>query len=235
MHDIPAPTHPDTHILSYADDLTIFTQHPKPDTAAVHLQEYIHTLEQWLTTNRLKVSPDKSTLTLITPWNREHNSQPTVTLNNSQIPYNPTPTILGVTYDRGPTFGPHTARVNAKAKTRLNVLHALTNTTFGHSKEDITQVYKQFIRPILSYAHPAWHPDIADSHIRKLQTTENSAHRIATGCTKTTPIHHLQHETQVLPLNQHLRMRGTHIYSSTSDLSHPLHHLQDIFRSFILV
>ena len=134
--------------------------------------------------------------------------------------------MLGVTYDRGVTFGPHTTRVNAKAKPRLNVLRALTNTTFGHSKEDITQVYKQFIRPILTYAHPAWHPDIAVSHVRKLQIMENSALRIATGCTQTTPIHHLQHETQVLPLDQHLRMRGTHIYSSTADPSHPLLHLR---------
>ena len=46
--------------------------------------------------NRLKVSSHKSTLTLITPWNREHNSQPIVNLNKSPIPYNHIPTILGV-------------------------------------------------------------------------------------------------------------------------------------------
>jgi len=65
MHDIPLSTHPDTHILSYAEDITIFSQHPKPKTAAAHLQEYIYTLEEWLQTNRLKVSPTKSKLTLI--------------------------------------------------------------------------------------------------------------------------------------------------------------------------
>jgi len=52
MHDIPLSTHPDTHILSYAEDITIFSQHPKPKTAAAHLQEYIYTLEEWLQTNR---------------------------------------------------------------------------------------------------------------------------------------------------------------------------------------
>ena len=61
--------------------------------------------------------------------------------------------------------------VNAMAKTRLNVLRALTTTFYGHSKENITQVYKQFIRSVLTYAHPAWHPDIAETHTKKLQTT----------------------------------------------------------------
>ena len=87
MHDIPLPIHPDTHILSYADDITIYSQHPNFETAAAQLQEYIYTLEEWLQTNRLKVSPTKSTLTLITPWNQEYSDQPTYTLNNTPIPY----------------------------------------------------------------------------------------------------------------------------------------------------
>ena len=226
MHDIPLPSHPDTHLLSYADDLTIFSQHPNPVTAAAHLQEYILRLEEWLKKNRLTVSPTKSSLTLITPWALERNMQPRVTLNSVDIPYNPSPTILGVTYDRGMTFAAHTDRVNAKAKTRLNVLRALTTTSYGHSKEHITQVYKQFIRPVITYAHPAWYPDIAATHIKKLQTTQNTALRIATGCTNTTPIHHLHHETNVIPLEPHLRMRGTQFYSSTDHPSHPLHYLR---------
>ena len=179
-----------------------------------------------MATNKLKVSPTKSTLTLITPWSREYTTQPTVTLHNTPIPYTNTPTTLGVTYDRGMTFRQHTDNINTKAKTRLNVLRALTNTSFGHSKEDITQIYKQYIRPILSYAHTAWQPDTADTHIQKLQTTQNTALRIATGCTNTTPIPHLHRETLVLPLKQHMRMRGTHIYTSTARPTHPLHHLR---------
>ena len=47
-------------------------------------------------------------------------------------------------------FHPARRKINTKAKTRLNVLRALTNTTFGQSKEDITLVYKQYIRSILT-------------------------------------------------------------------------------------
>ena len=224
MHDIPTPTTPNTNIMSYADDLTILSQHPKYETAAAQLQTYIHTLEHWLSQNRLKVSTTKSTLTLLTPFNREYNAQPHITLNNTPIPVTPTTKILGVTLDRGVTFKQHTDNINTPAKTRLNVLKALTQTTFGHSKEDITTLYKQYIRPILTYAHMAWQPNLADTHLHKLQRTQNAALRIATGCTQSSPTPHLHEETKVLPLSTHMDMRGTHQYTSSLDPTHPLHH-----------
>ena len=103
-----------------------------------------------------------------------------------------------------------------------HVPRALTNTSFGHSKEGITQVYKQYIRLILSYAHPSWQSSTENTHIDRLQTTKNSALRMATGCTSSTPIHQLYHETCVLPITQHLRLRRTHIYTSKHH-NHPLH------------
>ena len=93
-------------------------------------------------------------------------------LNIIPIPYN-TPNSLGVTFDRGMTFSKHTDNLNTKAKLRLYFLRALTNS----SREEITQVYKQYIRllpkgssedhstNILTYAHRAWHPDLADTHL----------------------------------------------------------------------
>ena len=124
------------------------------------------------------------------------------------------------------TFKQHTDTINTKAKKRLNVIRALSHTTFGHSKEDITTTYKQYIRPILTYAHTAWQPDTAKTHIDKLQITQNTALRIATGCTNTTPIQHLHEEAQVLPLKSHMDMRGTHAYTSTLSPTHPLHYMQ---------
>ena len=140
MHDIPLPSDPNTHLMSYADDLTVLSQHPKHETAAAILQQYIHQLETWLTTNRLKVSPNKSSLTLITSFNQEIAIQPTVTLYNIPIPVNPNPTVLGVTLDPLITFRKHINTINTKAKRRLNVLRALTHTNYGHSKEHITSL-----------------------------------------------------------------------------------------------
>ena len=223
MHDIPLPTHPDVHILSYADDLTIISQHSRHETASRQLQQYMYTLENWLQTNRLKVSANKSLLTLVTPYTLEYTVEPQITLNNTIIPTTHNTKILGVTLDRGMTFRQNTHNATDKCQHRLNVLRALTHTTYGHSKESITTLYKQYIRPILTYAHIAWMPDTAQTHLQKLQVIQNTALRIATGCVRSTPITHLHEETQVLPLKDHMNMRGTQIYTSTLDPSHPLH------------
>ena len=122
----------------------------KHETAATQLQDYIHTLEHWLTNNRMKVSTNKSSVTLITPHNTEYRTQPQVTLNNTPLP----------------------------------VTHSTTPNP-RHSKEGITTIYKQYIRPILTYAHTAWQPDTAKTHINELQTTQNIALPIARWCTQT--------------------------------------------------
>jgi len=61
------------------------------------------------------------------------------------------------------------------------------------------------------------------THINKLQMTKNSAVRIVTGSTRSTPIDHLHQETHVLPLNHHMTMRATHIFSSTGETSLRVH------------
>ena len=68
------------------------------------------------------------------------------------------------------TFRKHTDTINTKSKRGLNVLRALTRTNHGHSKEHITTVYKQFIRPILTYAHTAWQSLLKDANLNKLIT-----------------------------------------------------------------
>ena len=219
------PQQPNVSISSYADDLTIVSMDPILATATNNLQSYLTQLENWLTTNRMTVSAQKSSITVITPFNREYNSQPNLTLNGTQIPVTPTTKILGTTYDRGMTFKPHITELTNKTRSRLNVLKALTTTTFGQQKESIINLYKQFLRPVISYASMAWSPDLANTHTEALQRVQNAALRTATGCTKSTPIAHLHAETKVLPVKDHLNMRGTQFFSAAADPQHPCHHL----------
>ena len=85
----------------------------------------------------------KSSLTVVTPHNTEYRYKPTITLMGQTIPVNNDKNILVVTIDRGWTFRQHTQDINAKAKSRLNVMKALSATSFGHSKESLTALYKQ--------------------------------------------------------------------------------------------
>ena len=70
----------------------------------------------------MSVSAPKSSLTLVTPPSGEYRASPRVTLFGSPIPTNQTTKVLGVTIDRGMTFRHHVAEVNAKGRSRLNVV-----------------------------------------------------------------------------------------------------------------
>ena len=123
------------------------------------------------------------------------------------------------------TFRHHVAEVNAKGRSRLNVTRAMSSTTFGHSKEQQTALYKQFVRPVLEYANPDWTPDLSHTHMTSLQRTQNSALRIATGSVRSTPTPHLHAESHVLPLREHTDMRGLQFFCASRAEEHPCNHL----------
>ena len=125
LHDLLSPQRPNVSIASYADDLTIVSTDPNFTISANNLQLYLAQLENWLATNRMSVSAQKSSITLITPYNQEYNSRTIITLNGTQIPVTPSTKILCTTYDRGMTFKDHTTNLANKSKSRLNVVKAL--------------------------------------------------------------------------------------------------------------
>ena len=85
-------------------------------TVAANAQHYLSALLTWLTTNRLTVASDKSTATLITHYNGEHNhnNPRPVTLYNTPISYTNMIKILEITYDNGLTFKEHIADIKQK-------------------------------------------------------------------------------------------------------------------------
>ena len=129
---------------------------PRVKETAIHLQDYLRKLEEWLATNRMLAEGSKSSLTVVKPHNMEYRFEPTITLMGQTIPVNNDKNILGVTIDRGLTFPQHRQDINVKDKSRLHVMNALSSTSFGHSKESLTALYKQFVRPVLSYASLVW-------------------------------------------------------------------------------
>ena len=68
-----------------------------------------------------------------------------------------------------------------------------------------------------------WSPIASTTGITKLQTIQNMALRIATGCTSDTNIQHLHNETNILPLNAHLKLHSSQLRQKSQHPTHPLH------------
>ena len=131
------------------------------------------------------------------------------------------------------TFTTHIQNTCTKAQRTIPILQALTSTSWGKQKETIISTYKAITRPILEYASSIWSPTISQTNITRLQTIQNKALRIATGCTADTNIQHLHDETLTLPVKEHLQLHATQLLNKTQLTTPPytisqkfLHHTE---------
>ena len=223
MHDIPTPSSTNTDLSQYADDLNIIATGLDIPTLEANTNSYLADLNEYLQANNLHLSVPKCSTTLFTSDNHQSSYHPKIFINNSQLPLNKMPKLLGVSFDTHFTFRHHVNNINSKAKSRLNILKALTGKSWGQEKETILLTYQTIIRPLLNYAVPIWTPPLANTHTQKLQIIQNSALRIATGCTLATKTDLLHQETSILPVEAHNTLLSTQALIQLHNPNHPNH------------
>ena len=167
----------------------------------------------------------KSTVTLFTPWNKQYGRLPEVKVAGDVIPQENNPKLLGVTFDPFFKFCAHASATARKANRRLNVLRAVADSTFGHDKECLAATFKGLIRPFFDYAAPIVYPNYSPTSIKRLQTIQNKALRLVTGCHNAAAQDHLHAETEILPVAAHLRLLSAQHLAKALQPSHPSHHL----------
>ena len=206
----------------YADDVTLSSSHEKVKTAETHAQTYLDETVGWIDENKLLLA-DKTQASLLTPDPAEYKYKLNLKIKGEQLETTKNPHILGLTFDPQLTFAEHVKNTVDTAKGALKLVKALSGTTWGQQKETLVNTYKQYVRPIIEYASPAWSPIISDTNTTKLQRVQNEALRCATGHTKDTNIIHIHRETQVLPIKEHMHLLASHYRESARDPQHPMH------------
>jgi hypothetical protein len=167
------------------------------------------------------VSAEKSTVTLFTSWPKEAKIEPDIYINNVRIPICTRPKVLGLTHDTMYTFADHTKRAAERMRKTNNVLKALSGSTWGQDKETLVMTYKATSRSVGEYAVPIWGTIASDSSWKKIQTAENEALRIATGCHLMADSDHLHRETKVLPIRSHSKMLTKQFILACHQDNHP--------------
>ena len=131
---------------------------------------------------------------------QQANLQPNLLLLGSRLRFNPTPTFLGVTFDRTHSFSRHVSSLKAKFFPRLKALRCISASSWGPSKEFLSVLYKSFLRSLLTYASPGWLPFLSATNITKLERLHRAASRAITGCLSSSPIPLLLTEASLPPL-----------------------------------
>ena len=180
-------------------------------------------MELWAEGNRMAISAPKSTMTLFTPWTKQVNAQVPVQIGGNTIPMKKTPKLLGVTLDPIFTFSAHSVAIARKASSRLKILRAYSNSSFGHYKECLLNTYKLFVRSLIDFAAPIVFPNYSRTSIERLQKIQNRSLRLVLGCHSATAIDHLHSECKELPVAKHLHLLSAQFLALSLQPDHPSH------------
>ena len=145
---------------------------------------YLRDVSIYLKDNSLLISAPKSTVTLFTPAKHPFQMHPDITLEDTQLPLERSPTILGVIMDQFLSFHKHCNYVSDRIDKRNNMLKALAGSSWGQEKKSLLLTYNTLGKSIASYAASVWSTTASDLSFKKIQTaqiwrTATGAHKMA--------------------------------------------------------
>ena len=186
--DMPRPTSPVKRVC-YADDITVWATGPKIRQLESTINNYLRDVSIYLKDNSLLISVPKLTVMLFTPDKHQFQMHPDITLEDTQLPLERSPKILGVFWIH-PYPSTSTATMCQIRDKRNNMLKALSESSWGQDKDTLLMTYNALGKSIANYAAPVWSTNARDSSFKKIQTAQNAALRTATGAHMMASIDH---------------------------------------------
>ena len=114
INDLPASLPPLVSYSFYTDDLAIWFSSTSVPIAVEATQGAIIGLERWSEYWCLPLNPSKCEASFFSVDSHQANLEPNLLLLNSRLRFNPTPTFLGVTFDRTVSFSKHASLLKAE-------------------------------------------------------------------------------------------------------------------------
>ena len=201
------PIHPGTRSFVYADDIAVTTQSTNFAPIEETLTSALDGMSEYYTTNKLRVNPTKTQVSLFHLRNRECGKQ----LNISWNVVNPThcnlPVYLGVTLDQTLSFKAHIEKTKKKVGTRNNFFRKLRNSKWGATPTTLRS-------SALALCYSA---------ANTLNATLNETCRMITGCLKPTNTNSLPILARIAPSDIRRAVASrTERTRQTMDERHPL-------------
>ena len=129
------------HVCAYADDLALACRGRKTEDVALRMQAEVDKVVSWSQQARLTLNAAKCEVAFFSLDNAEAQWRPQIIINAVPPSSNPSPTFLGVTYDRRMTFGTQVKKVCLQMLRRTNLLRVVGGTTWGWQEQDLRTVY----------------------------------------------------------------------------------------------
>ena len=187
------------------------------------INNYLREVSIYLKDNSLLISALKSTVTLFTPDKHQFHMHPYITLEDTQLPLERSPKILGIIFDPSISFHKHCNYVSDRINKINNMLKALAGSSWGQDKETLLLTYNALGKSIASYAAPVWSTSASDSSFKMIQTAQNADLRTETGAHMMASIDHLHQESLTLRVNDHSDMLSVQYLVNCLEEDHVRH------------
>ena len=98
-------------------------------------------------------------------------------LKGDQIPYNPNPVFLGITFDESLCFNKHFANLRVRALKRLNILKIFSHKSWHLNYSSLTNIYRALIGSIFDYSFFSI-ACVSKTNLELIQKVQNRSIRI---------------------------------------------------------
>ena len=150
----------------YADDIIVWPSGPKIPQQESMINSYMRDVSIYLKEKSLLISMPKSTVTIFNPDTHQYQTHPDINLEDTQLPLERSPKILGVIMDQSLSLHKHCNYVSDRLDKRNNMLHALAGSSWEQEKDTLLLTYNALGKYIANYAAPVWSINASDSSFK---------------------------------------------------------------------
>ncbi|KAL4084539.1 hypothetical protein QTP88_027487 [Uroleucon formosanum] len=223
ISDIPQT--PRTNIALFVDDTTIFAESRNIEAIIENLQNHLNILSSWCKNWKISINPSKSASIMFSL--RRNRTPSSLNFNNAPIPWKPTVKYLGVTLDKRLTWWPHLSSKIQQAYQRLSRLFPILNRKSTLEKKCSLLIYKQILRPLITYACPIW-GNCAPTHLKKLQIFQNKILRIITNAPWFVRNQSIHKDLKIPILQDHIKILANSFFKSIPKSTGSMHYQLNI-------
>lgn len=184
----------------FADDNALAATSRFSSLAVAKLQRGLNTVAPYYSKWKLGLNPLKTVAVLFSKRRVSH--LPRLTLGGRNISWSKSAPYLGVILDSRFTWRHHIRHIHQRAVRKISSLAPLLHSS-SISRTDRLTIYRQVIRPSITYACPIW-AGAAQTSIDSLQPLQNRVLRTITHSPKATPIHWLHQDIDFPMLQEHI-------------------------------
>lgn len=219
VNDIPRPGR--ALLAQYADDTAAYYQAEDFPTLVRHLQRTLDDLLQYFWRWRIKINAQKTEAVLFSKRPVDAADDHLLHVDATPLPWLRQARFLGVILDRGMTFGAHTQHIQKKAAGAMSVIYPMIRRSSAISQDIKVRLALAYVRPIMTYAAPAWTGMASNTNLSKLQIIQNKYLRWALNLKPLTNMKtaHKQHNVQLI--GDHIMKLTTHFYEKCHTHTNP--------------